>query len=648
MEEIIKQSFTFAEISVYKNYCNINDKPISVNEVSIDDEGCFSNLVDMTSRSLNSASNNFDLLLYQKNQYQFFYSNNCNNYFVNYTKRDKPQVFYEIIKLTKAVSLGKSENKHLAFETTKSKHIKKYYYNPFADITIHKIERWIKKDGDKIIVKLFVNKRIRRVNSRYFIKHTESITITFNLKTGNFNIVEFETTKKKQTKRFYSNSFACLKQSLNAIYQFQSKYTRYLKIPEIAEIFNNHQFQDVMKKTFDFNESFIEQLLDFYIMAKNFTSEIEVTRNTTKVKSPIIIDFIGLWLNKFIELKKIKIPNDAMRLVAYYYPTEKFLKKNDRKLIASILDRFRIKSKITVKIMHQQPGISLPILIKTCYLFGKNYSKYIGNIPLEFFFNKSLRDEDVFGKNAMLEFVKETDVSFNDIEKENIIKIINNYWVDSTIEKRSNDHSVIDMIYDHYRMLKDVKEYYPELQLQSRTFKSFRNEHVQLSVIENRIKRGISIEYIFDDKMIEEIEKPIEIINTDWVYNKSTVVWEMTPIVKRDVFIPKILKTSEDYIEEGEYMHHCVSGYVDKERSIIISLRHNEERVTCEYSVATRNVLQMRYFTNDSPPDHYIKPLEILEKRIHDFSGRFMSINKIKKNLQINGKEVPIPTENFF
>lgn len=647
MEEIIKQSFTFAEISVYKNYCNINDKPISVNEVSIDDEGCFSNLVDMTSRSLNSASNNFDLLLYQKNQYQFFYSNNCNNYFVNYTKRDKPQVFYDIIKLTKAVSLGKSENKHLAFETTESKHIKKYYNDPFAEITIHKIERWIKKDGDKIIVKLFINKRIRGVNKRYFTKKTESKTITFNLKTGNFNIVEFENIKKEQTKRFYSNSFVCLKQSLNGIYGFHSKFRIYSKFSEILIIFNDQVFQDVMKKTFKFDENFIEQGIDFHIKVKDFTSE-------TEVRPSIEIDFIGLWINKFIELKKIKAPNEAIRLIGYYYPTEKFLKKNDRKLIASILDRFGIKSKLTIKIMHEQQHTHISKLVKTCCLFGENYSKYIGNIPLDFFCCMTDPEQSIYEKNELLKFryLNKNTVKFSDREKESIVKILNDYYLNygkhiKYFSKNNlNMGSIIDTIYDHYEMIERIKEYYPDVKLDATTYKTFRDEHTQLSVIDNRIKAGISIEYVFDNKMIEEIEKPIEILITDWNHDKSSI--EVNPIVKRELYIPKILKSSEDYIEEGEYMHHCVSGYVDKERSIIISLRHQEERVTCEYSVASRRALQMRYFANDPPPTHYVKPLEILEQRISNFSGRFMSINKIKKNLQINGKEVPIPTENFF
>ena len=55
-----------------------------------------------------------------------------------------------------------------------------------------------------------------------------------------------------------------------------------------------------------------------------------------EVKTRSSIDFGNP--EDFVDKKKIKTPNDFVPLIKRYYPTEKFLKKNQRKLMQSILD----------------------------------------------------------------------------------------------------------------------------------------------------------------------------------------------------------------------------------------------------------------------------------------------------------------------
>ncbi len=614
MKEIINQTFTFANISLHKNYCNINDKYSPSIQKKRDQKDIYVEPYNLCFR------------LYPKDQYHYFYSNECTHSFRNHGRVNTPIVHYCPITLKNVNKNGEP------FETTNSRHFAKYYNNPFAGISIYKIERKITKINNKITIKLYRHTKERGVNKRFFRKHTESITIVFNISNGNFKIVEFNN-KKKQ---FYSNSFAALKCSMEKIYNLTDEIKYSLsKFKEPLNIFNNMDFMVVMQKSFDFKDN---------NEIKNYDNLIFNTKSFPLYKtcSSIQINFINKWAEKFIKLKQIKISDDGIKLLTTHYPTERYLKKNDRKLVASILDRYGIKSKSTIKLVHTNPNINIVRLVKTCCLFDETYSKYISNIPLSFLVDMT-EDTSIYQKNEILRFkyFNKKIKKFSDKEKENIVKIITDYL------KHFNLDSVMDMIFDHYEMMERIKQYYPNIKLNSTTYNTFRNEHSELSVIDNRIKKGTSIEYVFDDKMIKEIEKPIEISNTDWIYDKSSFAWGMSPIVKRNLFIPKILKTTEEYVDEGTYMHHCVSGYIDKDQSIIISLRYDNERVTCEYDTRTRRCIQMRYFTNDDPPDYFEEPLRILTERVTNFSGKFTSINKIKKNLQINGKEVPTMEDVF-
>jgi hypothetical protein len=187
-------------------------------------------------------------------------------------------------------------------------------------------------------------------------------------------------------------------------------------------------------------------------------------------------------------------------------------------------------------------------------------------------------------------------------------------------------------------MLKSVNEYYPEMKLNARTYDTFHLEHTEISGIERGIKSGWSIRYIFDGIMIKEIEKDIEICRFE--KPQPDDLYGDFVNVTREVFIPKILTRSEEYEEEGLYMHHCVAGYVNTERSIIISLRKGRERVTNEFDIKTRHCIQSRYFYNQEPPDYYRKALIQLNDRIRSFPYSLKPIEKVKERLKINGKEV--------
>jgi hypothetical protein len=246
--------------------------------------------------------------------------------------------------------------------------------------------------------------------------------------------------------------------------------------------------------------------------------------------------------------------------------------------------------------------------------FGDDHLRFIGNLDPMFF----RRDdkEDQFRTHFPVEEVKVR--SLNDNEKSNLLKLLN----EATAEFKNDDdkmfhgkiHNKLLLLNDHFRMIKFIREYEPDIQLRVTSWKNFDVEHMFLSRLQRQINRGYSIEYKFDPKLIETIESVIE---TD-----------------AGVFYPILLRKDLEYNEEGQHMHHCVGGYSEREDSIIVSLRHVEprgyERVTCEYNTYNKNNVQSRYFCNAEPPEYFNSALKILHNRISTYKESIKSLEKVK------------------
>ena len=135
------------------------------------------------------------------------------------------------------------------------------------------------------------------------------------------------------------------------------------------------------------------------------------------------------------------------------------------------------------------------------------------------------------------------------------------------------------------------------------------------------MRKGWTIEYQYDEKTLEDIEAPIQDYETG------------------ETFYPFILKRDEQYTEEGEFMHHCVATYADKDESMIVSLRtkDNKDRVTCEYRIQDGSGIQQRSFCNAMPPDRFLNSLHELSQKLRQ-RARFGTLNwkeKKKVNLKI-------------
>lgn len=604
MEEIITQKFTYATITVYKDYCKIIDKKKSLSSINADlDSFDFGDEFEKTKRLIKLTIDDLRrptvgrIIEFPervgKRKTKFFYGEPVINErsVINYAIRN--------------------------FQTRDDRHIKRHYGNPFSEITVNTIERSIRRHGDKVTIKVYRHNRHRSFNDIYFRKSTSVESVTFNMKTGNFTTLSMSKGGKKTTQIFRTNSFNFLETQFKEggiLNMRKCLDENSVLLKEYNETFNNTDFIFEIDKVFNLNQNF------------SFNG----------------IWFINLMVERFVEVKNIKVSNNYVPWIKKFYPTEKFLKKNDRKLIASILDMFEIKSKITIKIMHGSSNLDIRSLARLCYLFGDNFSKYVGSIEPKHFYNSTHENAiDIgYSKFKFATELKKDNFLITNIEKENIVKIINNLDVEvrgyqRLLHKAETlvNTNFIGELEDHFKMIQKLREFIPDLYLKSRTYDDFTVEHRELSKMMSMIKKGYVIEYTFSDKMVNDVEKPIE-LKIDLEDNKFGNI----------TFYPFILKREEDYSEEGSFMHHCVASYSDKDRSIIVSIRTEDksDRVTCEFDCQTGSLIQSKHFCNGQPPEDIAMAVVELTKKTKGYArlGLLNSISRQKVPIKINGIEV--------
>jgi hypothetical protein len=303
---------------------------------------------------------------------------------------------------------------------------------------------------------------------------------------------------------------------------------------------------------------------------------------------------------------------------------------------------YRIKSKITNKIVHQYPDMDIRVLAELCNLFGQDYPKYLASLDTEWF-NPDRRKFDILttpNKNYLTvnnNFVIESKI--RTIDKERIIKFLNNVITQKGSDNREMFSTMLKsvvMIADHLNMLKIIREYDEFKNFDGLNVNDFMEEHTEFSTTIAKIKKGWTTEYQFNKDMLSDMEKPVAI--------EINVGDKTNPKVAIMTFYPKVLKTEEEYIEEGTFMHHCVASYADKDKSVIISMRteDSKDRITCEFDGQSGACLQARHFCNAPIPADFDLALDTVKEKTKYYSRRGMLHHTHKKRvpLVINNIEV--------
>ncbi len=204
-------------------------------------------------------------------------------------------------------------------------------------------------------------------------------------------------------------------------------------------------------------------------------------------------------------------------------------------------------------------------------------------------------------------------------EKGNLVKVINDM-----VSFKTFGTIPWHMFIDHLSMMDKIRPYDPNLGLRSTTYRTFDEEHTELSKTVTKIRKGYVVSYKFHPLMVKDIE---------------------TPLGLNGEYVPYILKDENDYTEEGSFMKHCVGSYYDKDKSIIISIRNGDDRWTSEFDTKNGNLIQCMGKRNSNPPTHIRELVEnnILKKtRTWSRADKLKCVEKIVTPLKINGKEIDV------
>lgn len=603
VNNVLTQRFNFFEISLYRDYSVLSSKPEKKKAESIELE--------------TQGIDKLFLFLEDENNNRVFHSSHT-LYLHNKKegKKKNTKYFYcedglndEKVRIS---PLG-------TFYTQDEDKLKKYYGNPFASIKTSIFERTINMSDDKISIRFCRFEKTRQVNCKYFRKHSYSMGVSMNLKTGNIVIYRGD----KKAVKIRQNSFLYLKEVLKDFlsetkscvgFFLGDKPKRSIKINEkFLERFNDKEFNDTL----------------FHVLS----SKVQQPDALYFINPKTITDFAYKGFVKlFVQTNNIKVPNDYEDLMLQWYPTKPYLKKNENKLIVSILDRIGLKSKSIIRLVHANPKIDISKLTLLGKYFGySNVHKYIHNITPGYFKDNWKLFDDQTNIESMFSVLNERfEYDIKDTERSVLLKLINQFFNETEIHPTSIKHQ-IGQFNDHLDLITRIRKHIPEMEIRCQNLKDFHHEHIELSKIERSIKKGYSIQYTFKEDLIKRIEEVITpaMINTQ----------------DGEDFYPIILKTDGQYTEEGAHMHHCVATYADRENSIIVSIRESSaeghERVTCEFNIQ-KELVQAKYFCNAVPPERFEAIVEKLTHRIKTYKGSIKSLGKEKIPLVINGKVIQI------
>jgi len=504
-------------------------------------------------------------ILYQK-KFSYWTLNKAKNYSLIKDKHLVANSFFKFNKNNIPINVFQKIIRSTNFEK-----LKKYYGDIFSKVEIFSFETSIVKDADFLIFTNFYQYKNRNMGHFGFKKTRTVSKLKLNLKTGDFLIVK----QIHNNIKYYKNSFF----SLSLILQ-ENKFVKHVR----------HSYE-MGSFTRELNNGEIEKIFVEQLGGKG--NEVEKT----------LIDF-------FVKRKNIKIPNNYHNLLKYNYPTKKYLKKNDNKLILSILDSYNIKTKYMVKMAHEYNDkgyIDFTALTLYSNVLYDEKSYFIKQIPFDLF---------IIQNDYHLRHTTYMPPNFNLTrkEKELVVKVLNDNFY-----KKSLYTFLVDL-YDHVHMKNFVVANGYNFVFNFTTNREFKIEHQTLTSIYSKVKKGFIYNHVYDENLINTIEQVI--ISKD-----------------NNLYVPFILKDEIDYKEEGNIMHHCVYSYASKKECFIISIRkeNSKERITCEFNL-NGELIQARYFCNGDVPEDFLEPLDIIKARVNNNLLLINQKDMIKKPINENVK----------
>ena len=419
--------------------------------------------------------------------------------------------------------------KHPFFEMEESfegeEHFIKNFANQMYSVMKTYVMLVVEKNGDKVVFKFFQGSKWRREGKPWFKVVKDVNYISVNTKTGDVyhgHIKNYQKKTKcsKMIRRncFFMDPLNTIKShAKNMLSQFTDK-----AYEEVMMAFSEFMFQIDQRNHFQ-NLTYGDRLFRFYLDKRN-------------IKYP---NNFGIYTHEFMgpEIKKI-------------------LKKNDNRLVDSLMIKHQLSGKKLKKALHSCTRLNMVIYQTARNLFGDDWLNQDDDSVIV-----DLLDSAVGNITIPPLFIEL-------ISKEELKKVYRLF-------KQVYIHQDLDAFtfQDHVRMYTELKMY-GEQDLKWTSFEDkneFREEHLDWTDRLQHYKQGEYTRH-YPEYMYNMISQPLYVD-----------------------FHPVLLDTSSKYNEESSYQSNCVKGYIGKAGCLIISVICGkflvEERATIEYRLTMKDGL---------------------------------------------------------
>ena len=494
------------------------------------------------------------------------------------------------------------------------KHVEVGFFTPKGDIQSIDEKEWLEKsvdilnsalvrrttlvlekNEDKIKLSLFNFCKSRSVGHRYFAKQSKDIHVTFNLKTKNFYITTSTFVNRRRRVSTTKNDFSKIINIINPL-KFINTFGG-LTHPNP----HTQPFVNTLSRT-----PKVEPIKVLVELVEELDVDISVVPHDSNSPSQLLSETIVKW---FIKVWGIKTSNDYTYYLLKHYPGIKKLRKYDMNLIHTILGERGLKGKFYNKLLNLEPEINITDLHFLQKTLGDDGVKRISTHLLAY--SKTFEDTKFTQPGHLISEIGYCD-KLSKYEKNNIINIYN------TCKDPTSIGGFIDLMLDHFKIKNKLQGYGIFKKIKAKTLDKFNEEHSEWSNLVHECERTTQVNYLYPNDFITHIEKPIELDG-----NKYFV---------------KVLKDDNDYFKEGQIQNHCVRTYLDRYKSIIISVRKNHEsgmeRMTCEFKEmvtwengfgmkgvkgSAPNLIQARMKYNNNPTGDWEVIMRLLRKEFLDY-----------------------------
>ena len=320
------------------------------------------------------------------------------------------------------------------YVTQNSEKIGKYLGDKMSSISVHTRENRIEIEGNtlRLVLDHFVKRR--EFNAKFSKKSVNKIIIKFDFDKGNTHIM----VQRGRQKEFRINCLWLIEE---------------LNFHHFAEIFHKNEVpKNARNKSIEMSMSFDLFMLTFKTVClgcidiSKFQSDLDL-HGFSKIK-----DFlVTVGLANMVSKKGIKVNNDFRDILINYYPTQRYLKRNNYKLIQSCLDRLGINHPSINKIVHKNFN-TIFYLGSLKNIFGEDLHKYFPNLRWEDCVDLKTSTTLNGGRSPLYKSVGDDGREFpsltDKIEKTNALRIINDSLSPkNAIRKRLSE--VLGELQDH-------------------------------------------------------------------------------------------------------------------------------------------------------------------------------------------------------